>query len=123
MRQGGWQGGHDSALRRGRASTIRLPDLCPFCSRGDGASHRSVCRAQRTELFGGTQALGKGTWPFRLGHFFASATKAQVELGWKPEHDFAEDMKECLERYIESGRAEEEIDFTEDDKILMASGL
>jgi len=68
-------------------------------------------------------ALGKGAWPFRLGHFFASATKAQVELGWKPEHDFAEDMKECLERYIESGRVEKEIDFTEDDKILMASGL
>lgn len=42
---------------------------------------------------------------------------------WKPEHDFAEDMSECLERYTASGRAEKEIDFSEDDKILMASGL
>ena len=97
-----------------------------FSSRGGRRVSRSVGRAQRRCALsspGGTQALGKGAWPFRLGHFFASATKAQVELGWKPEHDFAEDMKECLERYIESGRVEKEIDFTEDDKILMASGL
>jgi len=68
------------------------------------------------------EAHGKGSWPFRLGHFFASATKAQVDLDWAPQHNFEEDMQECMQRYMASGRAQKDIDFSKDDALLAALG-
>jgi hypothetical protein len=34
---------------------------------------------------------GEG-FPFRAGHFFASADKAKRVLGWKPAHNFVKDV-------------------------------
>lgn len=68
--------------------------------------------------------LGKGEgFPFRTGHFAASADKAKVLLGWSPKHSFEEDMKVRLQDYISSGRLNKEIDFSGDDKILAAVGV
>lgn len=53
-----------------------------------------------------------------MGHFFASATKAQVDLDWAPAHDFEQDMVQCVADYMASGRAEKDIDFSKDEAIL-----
>ena len=62
---------------------------------------------------------GEG-FPFRTGHFFASASKAKTELGWQPQHTFAGDASSLIEAYKASGRADKDIDFSVDDKILAA---
>ena len=62
---------------------------------------------------------GEG-FPFRTGHFFASASKAKAELGWQPQHTFAGDVSSLIEAYKASGRADKDIDFSVDDKILAA---
>lgn len=64
---------------------------------------------------------GEG-FPFRTGHFFASAEKAKRELGWTPKHDFLNDAPELVRAYAESGRLSKDIDFSVDDKILEAVG-
>lgn len=69
------------------------------------------------------EKYGKGSWPFRLEHFIASSVKAQAELEWKPEHDFATDMVECYQRYQASGRASKDLDFSKDDEILKQLGV
>jgi len=66
-------------------------------------------------------AKGEG-FPFRTGHFAASADKAKVLLGWAPKHSFEEDMKVRLQDYIASGRLNKDIDFSGDEKILRAVG-
>ena len=60
---------------------------------------------------------GEG-FPFRTGHFFASSEKAKRELSWKAKHSFTEDVNELVKAYKDSGRAEKDIDFSVDDKIL-----
>lgn len=60
---------------------------------------------------------GEG-FPFRTGHFFASAEKAKRELGWAAKHSFLEDVATLVQAYKDSGRQDKEIDFTVDDKIL-----
>ena len=60
---------------------------------------------------------GEG-FPFRTGHFFASSEKAKRELGWKAQHSFSEDVADLVKAYQASGRADKEIDFSVDDKIL-----
>ncbi|KAK3278543.1 hypothetical protein CYMTET_13523 [Cymbomonas tetramitiformis] len=62
--------------------------------------------------------LGKGAWPFRLGHFFASSAKSQAELGVTFSHTFEGDMQECLQRYMAAGRLQKEVDFSKDDEII-----
>jgi nucleoside-diphosphate-sugar epimerase len=64
---------------------------------------------------------GEG-FPFRTGHFFASAEKAKRELGWAPKHDLLNDAGELVQAYSESGRLSKEVDFSVDDKILAAVG-
>ena len=60
---------------------------------------------------------GEG-FPFRTGHFFASAEKAKKDLGWSAQHSFLEDVESLVQAYKDSGRAEKDIDFSVDDKIL-----
>eukprot|EP01023_Acetabularia_acetabulum_P008724 TRINITY_DN13804_c0_g1_i1.p2 TRINITY_DN13804_c0_g1~~TRINITY_DN13804_c0_g1_i1.p2 ORF type:complete len:352 (-),score=83.63 TRINITY_DN13804_c0_g1_i1:424-1479(-) len=67
--------------------------------------------------------LGKGEgFPFRTNHFFAGTDKAKMVLGWAPEHNFLSDVKSLCEAYVASGRADKEIDFSVDDKILAKVG-
>eukprot|EP01024_Parvocaulis_polyphysoides_P055055 TRINITY_DN5600_c0_g6_i1.p4 TRINITY_DN5600_c0_g6~~TRINITY_DN5600_c0_g6_i1.p4 ORF type:complete len:121 (-),score=31.56 TRINITY_DN5600_c0_g6_i1:322-684(-) len=67
--------------------------------------------------------LGKGEgFPFRTQHFFAGTDKAKMVLGWKPAHNFMSDVKSLCEAYVASGRANKEIDFSVDDKILAKVG-
>lgn len=63
---------------------------------------------------------GEG-FPFRTGHFFASAEKAKKDLGWNAQHSFLEDIASLVQAYKDSGRADKEIDFSADDKILSAA--
>ena len=62
---------------------------------------------------------GEG-FPFRTGHFFASAEKAKRVLDWKPEHTFLGDAAERVAAYRASGRDKKEMAFPGDDKILAA---
>jgi len=62
---------------------------------------------------------GEG-FPFRTGHFFASAEKTKKVLNWKPEHTFLGDAAERVAAYRASGRDKKDIKFTGDDKILAA---
>lgn len=67
-------------------------------------------------------AKGEG-FPFRAGHFFASAEKAKRVLApWKPQHTFLGDAAERVAEYRALGRDKKEIDFSADDKILAAVG-
>eukprot|EP01026_Neomeris_dumetosa_P015092 TRINITY_DN1568_c0_g1_i4.p2 TRINITY_DN1568_c0_g1~~TRINITY_DN1568_c0_g1_i4.p2 ORF type:complete len:351 (-),score=60.68 TRINITY_DN1568_c0_g1_i4:174-1226(-) len=67
--------------------------------------------------------LGKGEgFPFRTNHFFAGVDKAKRVLGWKPTHNFMDDVKDLCDAYVASGRADKEVDFSIDDKILAAVG-
>ena len=61
-------------------------------------------------------------FPFRPGHFFASADKAKRELGWAPAHTFGGDAAELVAAYIASGRDKKDIDFSADDAVLAAVG-
>lgn len=60
---------------------------------------------------------GEG-FPFRTGHFFASAEKAKAELGWVPQHSFLKDVGALVQAYKDAGRESKDIDFSVDDKIL-----
>lgn len=60
---------------------------------------------------------GEG-FPFRTGHFFASAEKAKHELGYQPEHTFLKDVEQLVQAYKASGRESKDIDFSVDDRIL-----
>ncbi|GAB4816081.1 hypothetical protein N2152v2_003127 [Parachlorella kessleri] len=62
---------------------------------------------------------GEG-FPFRTGHFFASADKAKRVLGWRPAHNFLGDVEQLVKDYLASGRLDKEVDFAADDKILAA---
>ena len=64
---------------------------------------------------------GEG-FPFRTGHFFASAEKAKRELGWGAQHSFLEDVADLVQAYKDSGRQDKDIDFSTDDKILSKAG-
>jgi len=69
----------------------------------------------------GTGKGGKAEgFPFRTGHFMASADKAKRELGWKPRHNFLSDVSSLVREYTMSGRQTKDIDFSIDDKILAA---
>lgn len=69
----------------------------------------------------GTGKGGKAEgFPFRTGHFIASADKAKRELGWTPRHDFLADVSSMVREYTSSGRQSKDIDFSIDDKILAA---
>lgn len=65
-------------------------------------------------------AKGEG-FPFRTVHFFASADKAKKVLGWRPKHNFLDDVAARLDEYMSSGRMGKEVDFSVDDKILAAA--
>ncbi len=54
----------------------------------------------------------------RIVHFFASSEKAKRELGWKPRHDFLDDVAELVDMYVDQGRQNKNVDFSVDDKIL-----
>ncbi len=59
------------------------------------------------------------SFPFRVQHFFASVNKAISELGWHPEFDLINGLKDSFENdYLASGRHQAEIDFSVDDEIL-----
>ena len=60
---------------------------------------------------------GEG-FPFRTGHFFAQVEKAKADLGWQPKHDFLSDIKQLVDDYKASGRADKQIDFSADDKCI-----
>jgi len=67
-------------------------------------------------------SLSKGEgFPFRTVHFFASADKAKKVLGWRPKHNFLDDVAARLDEYVASGRLAKGIDFSADDKILAAA--
>ena len=60
----------------------------------------------------------KKAFPFRPIHFYSYPAKALEVLDWKPKHDLASDMAERFAFYKASGRADKEMAFENDDKIL-----
>ncbi|WP_016950568.1 NAD-dependent epimerase/dehydratase family protein [Anabaena sp. PCC 7108] len=61
-------------------------------------------------------------FPMRVQHFFASVTKAQIELDWQPQYDLISGLKDSLENdYFLSGRDKLELDFSVDEEILTNS--
>jgi hypothetical protein len=60
----------------------------------------------------------KKAFPFRPIHFYSYPAKALEVLDWKPKHDLATDMAERFAFYKASGRADKEMAFENDDKIL-----
>ncbi len=60
-------------------------------------------------------------FPLRVQHFFADVSKAQLELGWKPQFDLVSGLQDSFEKdYAISGRREQQPDFSTDDQILAA---
>lgn len=58
--------------------------------------------------------------PCRTVHFFASSDKAKAQLKWSPKHSFTSDVQDLCNAYTSSDRANKDIDFSVDDKILAA---
>lgn len=98
--------------------------------------HYNICSDRAITLQGIAKAVGKALgkeanvvtypvtgskaegFPFRIVHFFASSDKAKRELGWKPAHNFLDDVADLVADYQAQGRQNKEIDFSIDDKIL-----
>ncbi|GAB4379822.1 MAG: NAD-dependent epimerase/dehydratase family protein [Elainellaceae cyanobacterium] len=58
-------------------------------------------------------------FPMRVQHFFADVHKAQKDLYWQPEFDLISGLRDSFENdYLESERAQTEVDFSLDDQIL-----
>ena len=60
----------------------------------------------------------KKAFPFRPIHFYSYPANALKLLDWQPKHDLAADLKERFEFYKASGRANKDMSFELDDKIL-----
>lgn len=60
----------------------------------------------------------KKAFPFRPIHFYCYPAKALEVLDWKPTHDLATDLAERFAFYKASGRADAQMTFETDDKIL-----
>lgn len=60
----------------------------------------------------------KKAFPFRPIHFYSYPAKALEVLDWKPKHDLAADLRERFAFYKASGRADAQMTFETDDKIL-----
>ena len=60
----------------------------------------------------------KKAFPFRPIHFYSYPANALKLLDWQPKHDLASDLKERFEFYKASGRANKDMSFELDDKIL-----
>lgn len=108
---------------------------------GAKRQHLNICSDRAITLVGIVSALAKAAgveaevvlydpkavqlekgegFPFRTGHFFASAEKTKKVLNWKPEHTFSADVAERVAAYKASGRDKKEMAFPGDDKILAA---
>ncbi|MGF1478012.1 MAG: NAD-dependent epimerase/dehydratase family protein [Cyanophyceae cyanobacterium] len=60
-------------------------------------------------------------FPIRVQHFFADVHKAIAHLEWQPQYDLLSGLKDSFEQdYLVSGRQNEDVDFSLDDKILAA---
>eukprot|EP00286_Rhodomonas_abbreviata_P018628 CAMPEP_0181298194 /NCGR_PEP_ID=MMETSP1101-20121128/5651_1 /TAXON_ID=46948 /ORGANISM="Rhodomonas abbreviata, Strain Caron Lab Isolate" /LENGTH=362 /DNA_ID=CAMNT_0023403197 /DNA_START=14 /DNA_END=1102 /DNA_ORIENTATION=- len=62
--------------------------------------------------------LPKGAFPFRNDAFFVSPYKAQMELGWAPTCDLAQDMAWYYQSYQDAGKMTKAMAFEADDIIL-----
>ncbi|MBD1869879.1 NAD-dependent epimerase/dehydratase family protein [Cyanobacteria bacterium FACHB-471] len=58
-------------------------------------------------------------FPMRVQHFFTDIHKAKQELGWQPQFDLVDGLKDSFQNdYMTSGRDQSAIDFSTDDEIL-----
>ncbi|NER85174.1 MAG: NAD-dependent epimerase/dehydratase family protein, partial [Leptolyngbya sp. SIO1D8] len=58
-------------------------------------------------------------FPMRVQHFFTAIGKAKIALGWQPEFDLVNGLKDSLQNdFLASGRDKVEVDFSLDDQIL-----
>jgi nucleoside-diphosphate-sugar epimerase len=60
-------------------------------------------------------------FPMRVQHFFADIHKAKQELGWQPQFDLVDGLKDSFQNdYLTSGRGQSAIDFSTDEEILQS---
>jgi nucleoside-diphosphate-sugar epimerase len=60
-------------------------------------------------------------FPMRVQHFFADIHKAKQELGWQPQFDLVDGLKDSFHKdYSTSGRDQSAIDFSTDEEILQS---
>ena len=58
-------------------------------------------------------------FPLRMQHFFASVTKAQVELNWQPQFSLVDGLKDSFKQDY-TAQDQPEPDFSTDDEIIQA---
>lgn len=60
-------------------------------------------------------------FPMRVQHFFTDIHKAEQELGWQPQFDLVNGLKDSFQKdYLTSGRDQSASDFSTDDEILQS---
>ncbi|WP_008311812.1 NAD-dependent epimerase/dehydratase family protein [Leptolyngbya sp. PCC 6406] len=60
-------------------------------------------------------------FPMRVQHFFTAIDRAKADLGWQPQFNLVNGLKDAFEKdYLVSGRHQQTIDFDLDDQILAA---
>ncbi len=59
-------------------------------------------------------------FPLRMQHFFASVTKAQVDLNWQPQFSLVNGLKDSFEQDYQA-QEQPEPDFSTDNEIIQAS--
>ncbi|MFN3925950.1 MAG: NAD-dependent epimerase/dehydratase family protein [Pseudanabaenaceae cyanobacterium] len=60
-------------------------------------------------------------FPLRVQHFFTAVDKAMRQLDWQPEYDLLKGLETSYKDYVDSGRAQQPVDFSLDDQILASS--
>ena len=97
---------------------VTLNGMVEICAKAAGVDpqHREL---RPEDLPEGVEV--KKAFPFRPIHFYSYPAKALEVLDWKPKHDLASDMAERFAFYKASGRADKEMAFELDDKILASA--
>ncbi len=94
---------------------VTLNGMAEICAKACGVEPKIV-NYDVTNLPDGVEV--KKAFPFRPIHFYSYPAKALEVLDWKPKHDLATDMAERFAFYKASGRADKDMQFETDDKIL-----
>jgi nucleoside-diphosphate-sugar epimerase len=98
----------------GTDQLLTYDEVAYLCAEAAGGEHVPI------EHYDG-QALGKGTFPFRMTDFYVAPDMAKQKLGYSgAQHDLKADLKWYYEGYVARGGPSKDVDFSKDQEILGA---
>lgn len=93
---------------------VTFDGIAKACAMAAGAPEPEIVHFNPKDFdFGGKKAF-----PLRDQHFFTSSEKAMKDLGWTPQFDLVEGLKDSYDKDFGRGKFRKPADFTLDDMIL-----